>query len=402
MGRAWLSNFDDSERAIASRLIDSVTIASSAVMRAKLAQEINRVRAEVEGQSIDLGRAAGPSVLIPVDSVKSLPPLPEGVHLHVAYETFEPGRLISPTPGSEAFIGSLIRDFAGEDPNRIRDGWLHPQSSVAQLYSAQCRALFHVTDYAGTGNQVTDFASTFFRHSRLRSWRSLGWIRLHVITYAASATAYLAASRSRAIDGFHAVTAAQTMFTAGWTDSEREEVELLCVKYGDGRNDALGYRRSRGLYATDTHVPNNLPYILRKAAPGWSPFFDGRRVPTQVVSQIGGYRAEIGISQVLSQLGKDGAASSADRKPARAALLTAVLAMCERGFSADGELASTLGMGSSDVSELLAFIERAGWIDGKRWLTATGAHELKSQNHRTRSRARTRNQANTYYPSQLR
>lgn len=292
-GRAWLTNFADIERPAAELLLDSLQIESPTAIHHGLKSRIQALTPDLQGQA---------GVLIPVLSIEDIDAMSDEVELvetawrtgsprHVAYETFTPGRDIPATPGSEGAVGNLIRDLTGNRPGGKRGQWLHPATDIAALHASRCRLIVLVTDYASSGQQVNRFAATFPRNARIRSWRSFGWLRILVVTYAASAAARARIETESNVDAMHVVTPAASFDDMAWTVDERDAVESLCKGHTPRqyKSQALGYRDSRGLYFTHTSVPNNLPFILRRDTHGWKPFLPGRTVPADLAAELGDY-----------------------------------------------------------------------------------------------------------------
>src|SRR5690242_16978265 len=111
-----MTNFDEADREIARLLLDSVEIADPGEVRQTLAQELTS-RIGIEP----------PAVLLPVLSIEDITMDNERRSTATAYVHFDPGQRISMTPGSEAMVGQLIRDFVGDRGRREPgQGWIHP------------------------------------------------------------------------------------------------------------------------------------------------------------------------------------------------------------------------------------------------------------------------------------
>ena len=103
----------------------------------------------------------------------------------VAYRDFHPGAPLSATPGSDGFVGAILRDFArvGRPPSDAT--WIAPDATLDDLRSRRCRSITLVTDFVGSGNQALRLAQAIARNPTIRSWRSLHLVDIRVVAFAA-------------------------------------------------------------------------------------------------------------------------------------------------------------------------------------------------------------------------
>lgn len=405
--QAWLENFaGEQERAAAALLVDSLHIVDTSTMTMGLRTTLS-----------DLAdRLNGPTMLLPVLSQDELgasgsATSSPGRRRHVAWRTFAPGGPIPSTPGSEGLLGTVLRDLVGEDPTRPQPPWLHPATDLDTLRDARCRELVLVADYSGSGSQIITFAKSLVRNERIRSWRSFKWTRLVVVAYAMSLDAHRAIERSGlfALGDVHVVTPAASLADAQWSDSERAAVERLCLGYGDGRSDALGFGGSGGLFLTHDFVPNNLPWILRRQRGGWRPFFvgpKGRTLPPDLAAELGSYIAPDRDLAALAEGTKQARLAKAlesGRIRSPADRLVVVLALLASRTLDVAALSHQLARGESEIEAMLAWLRAAGFVDGDMKVTRDGRAELAHA--RRLDRVVTAGLSGTdapYYPSALR
>ncbi|KZL30462.1 hypothetical protein A3852_23010 [Rhodococcus qingshengii] len=327
---------------------------------------------------------------------------------HVAYETFAPGMRGAVTPGSEATVGNVIREFTGEAPGKENGPWLHPSSSIDDLRARNCRVIVLVTDYTSSGRQVIDFAATFPRNAQLRSWRSFGRLEIIVVTYTASASAVASIENAPTIDRIRPHTPAASFDDAGWCAQERTAIEELCNRYTPSgeRKQALGYKASGGLFLTKTSVPNNLPFILRRKSPGWKPFLDGRTMPSDLVSELSGYEARNrDLSEVVRGANQRRVADAIDagrlRTPSER--LVATLALVAHSAQTPTSLAHRLARPVEEVNALIGFLVKEGFITKGFEITLAGRNELWHARRLDRVVTSHRgNNPDPYYPKMLR
>ena len=416
-GQAWLQNFHPSEQDAACLLIDSLEIADAQTIHIGLVNKIEELRSELDG---------GPAVLIPVLSLEDVEeqleqsrraagtledPVLSG---HVAYRTFLPGMPIPATPGSEGAIGNLIRDFTGDDSSSPRLPWLHPASSIEQLRDQRCRYVVLISDYAGSGTQIADFALTFARNKTIRSWQSSGLIRTVAITYASSSHAREKveekAFRGRPVISGHlrVVHPARSFSDAGWSFDEREAIEELCRRWAKPGHakEALGFGGSGGLFVSHGAIPNNIPYILRKVDSGWNAFFERRRFPTDLQEELGNYQApQDDLATIANDLRQQrlSRALASGRLSAPADMLVAVLAILNNSRQSAAQLAHALHRNDEEIAQLLGFLTHSGFIGQNHTLTDRGRRELTYAKHLDRFvTAQLVGSQVPYYPQSLR
>jgi hypothetical protein len=354
---------------MAALLLDSLDIVSAADMRLALLRSIDALADE-----------PSPSVLIPVLGMKDIRPRVSRGRRQVAYETFCPGGDISVTGGSESFIGNVLRDRVGEHPNSRRGPWIHPGSDIEYLRKQRCRSFVFVTDYSGTGTQVMRFVSTFLRNRTVRSWRSFGWIRFVVVSYAVSKEARETLEAASYIDDLKGLTPATSFESVPWTEEERRSIGEICRRYlpEEERPQALGFGDGGGLFATHAGVPNNVPLILRKTSRGWSPFFEGRVFPPELAAELGNYSLDRDLSKVVSDVNQERLAMAIQSGRLRhptTALVTLLGLLRRRKWSA-AELAETLHLPLDRIEELMGFLRAINLVTSENVLTAAGVREL--------------------------
>src|SRR6188768_1638774 len=176
-GRAWLENFDYLDSPTATLLIDHLRFVTLSMLRDGL---YTSLEALAEARAFE-----GPSVVLPERSLGDLEKqLGEPA---VAYGNFHPGKDTDVVAGSEAFVGMVLRDLPGiRRSTSDRSGWVSPSMDLEGLRQRRCRSIVVVTDYMGTGTQVTDFVGSLTRNRTIRSWQSFGWVKLYVVAFASS------------------------------------------------------------------------------------------------------------------------------------------------------------------------------------------------------------------------
>lgn len=393
-GRRWLQNFRESDRGPAQLLIDSLDIVSTDELRFGLRDHI-----------ASLGDDDLPTVLIPVRPQEDLGE-PDS-RVHVAYSTYHPGSSIPVTPGSEALIGTAIRDLTGDRPKRKWKRWLHPGCTLKQLRRVRVRRLFLVTDYCGSGRQVVDFAQMFVRNQTLRSWRSFGWIQIGVVAYAASVEARERIAAATNIDHLSVVRPASSFGSAPWTDEERQAIVRLCTEYllPDQRGEQFGYLGSAGLFATHSRVPNNVPLLLRQRGDDWYPFFKGRSVPPDLRAALHDYQGDADLVQIAEDSNQIrlSRAFASGRLKTPSGKIVATLALLARRRRTVVELSYILKEPEKRVQQFVNYLTSLELITDEHRLTDAGWRELRAAKRLSRViSANIEGREPPYYPQALR
>jgi hypothetical protein len=349
-----------------------------------------------------------PILALPVRNLRDFG-LPRHIKKPVAYDQFNPGADLPPLPGSEGVISNILREFYGV--RKKTPGLLLPGSQLAALRRHRCRTILLVTDYAGTGAQCLDIVNSLLRNATIRSWRSFGWLEIRIIAFATSEIAAKRIRKSGRVDGLDVVERAESFDTADWTQHQAAAVEEICKRYADpsrrARNEALGYRESKGLTVMQHGVPNNLPAILIQTSNSdmpWIAPFPDRTFPAALQSEIVGYRPRPEM-----ELASDGSAdpellTALTRKVSgtqRPYLI--VLSAIAGGNSAVEQIASALSTSTIQVASVTAALHSWGLIDGNNHLTDRGWQILKRFRMRPRKITFTlKGNDEPYYPMQLR
>lgn len=396
-GRAWLANFSQPDLNAATALLDSLRFVGLDTLRNDLIIQLESLR-EAKG-------VPGPALLLPERKLKDLG---DGSHLDkakaVAYVDFHPGGKISSTPGSEGIIGIALHSFAVAGTEDPENPWIAPDAPLEYLRERHCRSIVLVTDYCGTGNQVSVLADTLARNKTIKSWRSLKLIEIHVLSFAASTIALRALDAHPAVDAVHTIEAAPTLDTAPWSKKLKREIVDLCQRESRIEGYSLGYKGSGGLLATGRRAPNNLPAIFWQEVEGWSPLFPQRKVTPEVAADLSGYQESEPLSALAARVGQPRVSGNQRLEYMRSAsreLLRALLVV-HRSAKTPTELAAALNAPVATAETLLETLRRLGFVDCEFRITPEGRAELLAQKRaRRRTTAKLEGSDATYYPHSL-
>jgi hypothetical protein len=309
------------------------------------------------------------------------------------FEDFDPAEPLPPLAGSELALSSIITGLARRwGGSRLLDA---PALSV--LRTSRVREIVFVEDYAGSGRQSTDYAASWSRNTTISSWRSGQFVRTSLVVSAASTETTKQLRALTSLDTVDVRRFVNRPRSVEWEPSLRRRIEELCRKYGEGNRETLGYRESFGLFIPAVTVPNNVPWILRRAGAGWHQLFigkDGRTMDPDFRRQVLGYRP------ARDRPGYRMRSSRRDRwrHERRWARLYDILAAVEAAPTLV-DLESALRWPMTDLLPVLNNLQETGLIQvGARMsLTAEGVNELAALVHRGVSRTLPSGSV-TYYP----
>lgn len=394
-GVAWIDNFRAEDRELARRLLDSFVLDSWTSARASLLELVQT--------EIDSALRAGPVWVLPaMDSgdIRQAYELPS-VEPLTAFQNYEPGMNIPSMPGSEGLIGHLLRDVQGE-------GVLSPKAPISELRKRRIRTIFVVSDTVETGGQVAKYVTSLLRNPTLKSWRSFGWIELVVLTYAMSREGQRVITAAHDIDSLQFIRRAPTIDSLSWARKDVEAARDLCARYGFGKTP-LGYGGHAGLFGFQDRVPNTVPQVFRQRGSGWVPLFagkGGRQVPSDLIRElIGSAPIPVSHDQVVAAARQERLAISI-RKQQRTSNrdILVALALLRTSSARASMLTGALGMTQAEVTRLLDYMTKQGWLDSGYNVTASGIAELAAGKRKPRrvEPRKTNEIALPYYPWSLR
>jgi hypothetical protein len=400
-GAAWLTNFTREDRQYAEMLVDSVQFASSSTVVEVISRSILRILESFQDEST--------AAIFPVRDLHDLKAKSREKSAVMFKDGLRPTALIRVDPGSESFISTEIRNFRVRAAPRIEI--LEPQLELADLRNSKCRAVLLVDDYAGSGGRFLTYAAAWARNPTIRSWRSFGWIRIHAVIFAASATAQRRIEASGYVDSLHAAEQAPEFETARWNEDERKAIRALCLRNAAPRTRPLGFRKGEALFAMEHTVPNTVPAVLhqtespasRRSTP-WEPFLPGRYFPPNLRRQLRDYRPIASTQDLLmrTQYSKIDGDKLAERGDVTKTLVLVLVAVGS-GMHHAPHIAGELGMSVHAVQELLDALVRLGLLTLGTHLTDAGHEELRRAGMKTRrSRFSLIGSDVVYYPTQLR
>jgi hypothetical protein len=394
-GSKWVEMFGDAFKEPASLLIDSLEIHDQTRVLNSIIQKIRFIASN--------GPDPQPILLIPIRSMEDLPLIESDLEEHVAYKTFNPGSSFPALPGSEADIGGVIRTLVQADP----EVFLSPEITLDELRERKVRSICLVTDYSGSGNQALRFAQAFMRNSTIASWISYGFVKINIVSYAASLDAS-ALFRNQKHVHFWTSAVVKSAASADWSEEQRTGILDFCVSNADtvDNNLPLGYGGSFGLYLTNLRVPNNLPQVLIRSGGNPPGLFAGREMPAEFYKELPVYTPAPSLDRLLRNLGAEDLADLLldETRPIRALRTLATLHLLDYGIPS-AQIDAMLGLDEHKSLELRSSLIALECMTLDGFLTKRGRVELKRARHRgwlPRGSKHTHSGAVPYIPSQLR
>ena len=402
-GAAWIANFPEVEKPLARLLLNSLHVSYDSNLRADLSGLLAQV----------VGKVKQPTAIFPVRELEEFPEEAEEIEDGSPSVSITGPPKFQPLdfpykslPGSEGMAGNIIRDIIG---NSIDESKASSPKTIDEVRRIKARTVILVDDYAGTGNRITGYLSSWLADRTVRSWFSGGLIRFHVVVYAASGRAIKSFAKNKRIEKIHYVHKAPDFSSASWTDQEVREIREMCMRYSASKALSLGYKNAEGLFLMQHTVPNNMPMILwqngcRKVK-DWQPLFRDRRMDPSMQNDWGNYftdRRLADIDRTLRQLTLAGGAIDYRSVPRLALVLLKAAAEGHRDAT---RAAPLLGMSTEWTASLGGVCRRVGLLDAAGRLTDAGHAVLTSDPKASQSTVpalRLIGSTTPYYPLSLR
>ena len=390
-GIGWLANFKPEDAPAAQLLIDSLHFVSSTTFRQSLANYLNTVLAEASPDQ-------QPAALYSVFSC--------GAGTTMFTGGLQP--LVPQEGGSELIVQNLVRATERAFQNSAVS---NRTSSLELLKARRVRRLVFVSDYAGSGDEALAYARAWLRNPTIRSWRSLKLVQLHLVLFAASASAHSRLAASPWYDGVHVLHSGMDVSSAGWTASERDHIRSVCDTYARSATGGRGWGGSEGLVVFEHTISNNLPMILRQtkgqSAYGgkWVPFFQNRTTSTELMRMLEDYRPGADRQRRLLAVGQPRLADASQLQTMQRPELTRlidVLAHIAGGRRHASQLSACLGISVPAAWMITRQACQLGLLGERLRLTDAGRQLLREERARPRRvTAGLQGSTDPYYPRRL-
>lgn len=386
---AWLQQFQLGDRALAQQLLEAFLFVSRDDfvdnMRAMLIREADGIEGKVALYAErELGHYRG----IPHRLFKEARRKIRRAIGSAGPAAVKPTKAYDPSVGSEGIVAQMISELCKEYPSKFIN---HPGPD--QIREGQARAFWVVTDLVGSGDRAWNYLEAAWLVRSVRSWRSGGFIKFAVMTYAATEAGERRISSHSSRPNVSMVQPCPTIDSM-FSKSTAESMKRLCSAYDPTSRDtsqdlwawrpsSLGHRNTGALMAFAHGAPNNVPLMFYKAPRSkkkkWVPLFPAR-VSAGLPKDVFG--VELSANQIKDRLvalghpklAHSGALQTSDIPTAKIFLVLSAVSHPQR--LNDRVLAERTKLRIYELTELLKLMTSYGWIDSRRRLTDQGAGQL--------------------------
>jgi len=385
-GKAWVDQMDESDRALARRLLDALTLVSHTEFERSLIETI----------SAEADKFHGPVALFATREMTGQP------YLDVAeVDAVGSGSDL----GSEARVAAIIRGLHKQRPDKFLR---HP--TIDEMHSAKCRAIFMIDDFIGSGQRTCEFFGEFWKNRRLRSWHSL-----HLLSFVAVCYSSTEVGRKTVERGTRAKVVLRrecpTFGDLPWSKTVKEEARVLLYKYGKRTEDGyfyFGFGDAGAALVFEHGCPDNCPAIFwsqGKPLSSWSPLFPKRSVTLSVASAFPHEIANHELSGVLLDAGEKKLAMSgalSRRGPIGEQILT-ILGLLAQGVRNRSAFSYATGLPALKCAQVVERCIKWQFVTPRMRLTAAGYRELQYARVFTGTKNKVPDKgSDVYYPTQLR
>ena len=277
--------------------------------------------------------------------------------------------------GSEGLIAQLCTQIQRENPAQFFN---HPGPNA--MRRERIRHFVFVTDFIGTGNQVSDYLEAAWRNASTKSWVSGRFLRFIVVCYSATEEGRKKVREHKCHPEVLEHLGAPTLRSLA--PYKRSELRRLCERYGPTYSEAkgipaLGYGDCGALIAFAHGVPNNAPRLLFKRGRKWEPLFPAR--VTSAVQRSRRQARQASISRRLNRLAEKRIArlAAAQRLPTGSDETLLVLAALKRRPRTAETVSSRTELPIVEVNAAIERARAAGWIGESNRLTQRAYQELE-------------------------
>lgn len=373
MGKAWLANFDASDRDTAIKLVDSLMLVSANEFNTRIVSLLTHALGEASKGKQPIALYAEREMTS--EEHDEVPPFfPDAEFGRATGEGVQP-IVVSPrrqNVGSEGIVATLISKFCAAH----RDlAFSHPGPD--DLRKNRVRKIILVTDFIGSGRRLYRMLDAFWKVATIRSWASYKLISFEVVCYSATDLGQ-SVVRSHPAKAEISIFAACPTLQETFTGPELREVEALCRKYPKRSRDWLGFGAVGSLIAFAHGMPNNAPQIFHSSRRGWQPLFLGRSTLLTDLNAIADTEGDI-VDRSQALLRVRNARLILSTMCGEEWTYTMMVLLTVRGGAYSPMVISARTRVPLDrVTRVLELAAIAGWLTENTRLTSMGRRELRS------------------------
>lgn len=371
LGHSWCSQFKNSKRDLAKRLIDSLYWVSDERFRVFIDSEIQRLSAQ-DVTAFYCERE-------PRRYAKRILPFYKSKKVKNRRSFF--GAAMFPIPhnnshrpeiGSEGIIANVLTGAKRLNPKTVL---FHPTAEV--LKAKRVKQYVLVTDLIGSGTRITNMLNAFWAIPSIRALNSAKLISFHIVTYAASNIGLSYVLKHQLKPEVHYELKAPSLSDA-FSLEELKEIHSFLEHYTKKtKQPSWGYHSwyEQPLLTVFAHgAPNNLPSILHKqGVKGVKPLFKGRSTSKvyNLFSQMNSANAPRGLTNKFDD---DEYIAWFLKQPQKQRHVYQVLAKIMTAKSIY-HLMDITGLLKSEIESTVTLCRSNGWLEG--WQITDRGRELR-------------------------
>lgn len=384
-GRAWLENFDETDRVQAIDLLGSLRVVSADSFSENLRRTLLAAARE----------SPVPVALLTIRDIERNATLGDVLTSRIG------------GAGSEDVVSGIVTNASRQLQTEGVEAL--PDPNLSEMRESRIRSVIFVDDYCGSGTTFERYLRSWNTHPTVRSWRSYGYLRFKYCVYSASRPGLSRIKRLRPqLEDVIQVEPGHDLWSREMSEKDRESILGLCRRYSGKQKPALGYGKAGGLFMAVHTVPNTVPAVLiqtagRRLRP-WTPLVKRNQGLTPEEQSLFGDRVPISTAlDAVADLGRSRLALGLAQldEGRRRLMLTVVSAMGTKRANVE-EIARVCLLPTHDVMVALDLAIGAGLVDElKMRVTDEGRRELHMVRPR-RTPATVADWDEPYYPHQLR
>lgn len=393
----WLRNFEESDRAAATLLIDRLMLVSASEFVSGITNQLNQIEREKPSKEPSLALYAEREMKkAGYDVLPFFPRSDEGRAIGPGI----PPVAVDPEKqdvGSEGSVATLISKYCKDTAHQALS---HPGPDA--LRSNKIRTVVIVTDFIGSGRRISEMLDAFALVASLQSWKSYGLLSFEVVCYSGTEWG-LALVQQHSLRPKVRSYIACPVIDEAFSGSELGAVKLLCQNYRKKQpRYPFGFNNTGSLIAFSHGIPNNAPPILHSEAGGWTPLFPNRSTSAAGIDSVADSSAVLARNseQVLGI--REARRVLADPEGEIWAHTMLVMDAVRQGVRTPKGLSARTQLPNARIEEVLEITKRAGWVTPKNSLTRLGWREIRRPRFFEQGEEIAISGSGIYFPTQLR
>jgi hypothetical protein len=234
-------------------------------------------------------------------------------------------------------------------------------------------------DIIGSGNRMKEFIEWIYEERSIRSWHSFGWVKIVVISYAASSSGLKLLKKSSLV--YKSIQCRSLSYGREiWSGQERSDIESLCKRYSRKfkLGMPLGYKNSFSMILFPHGGPNTNPSILIKNGGKWKALVQGTGRPVSLIKKnMPRENQQNRLLKILGQtrLTKPSLFQKLNSESKKLLLLLSCIAKKKRKVHVLSEM---LDVPTETVKAWCSKCLSLNWINEENVLTANGKYALEA------------------------